>query len=79
MPGEGRSETGSSASTSAAAVVAGSGAGHNLSSAEAKKELEKTARDDAPEFLRQLQTFVVENMLLASGFGGGLLLGLASS
>lgn len=47
--------------------------------AKAKKELEKTARDDAPEFLRQLQTFVVENMLLASGFGGGLLLGLASS
>ena len=47
--------------------------------AKAKKELEKTAREDGPAFVRQLQTIVLENVLLASGFGGGFLLGLASS
>lgn len=47
--------------------------------AKAKKELEKKARDEGPEFVRQLQAIVVENVLLASGFGGGFLLGLASS
>lgn len=47
--------------------------------AAAKKKLEKTARDEAPELMRQVKQLILENVLLASGFGGGFLLGLAAS
>ena len=45
----------------------------------AKKELEKKAQTDGPAIVAELHDLVVENVLLASGFGGGFLLGLASS
>ena len=47
--------------------------------AKARKELEKKAREEAPEVVRQVRQFILENVLLASGFGGGFLLGIASS
>jgi len=45
----------------------------------AKKELEKKAQKDLPQFLGRIQRFAIENVLLAGGFSGGFLLGLASA
>lgn len=45
----------------------------------AKKELEKRASKDLPKFLDRVHQFVADNVLLAGGFSGGFLLGLASA
>lgn len=44
----------------------------------AKRDVTKKVEKELPDALAQLQTFLVENVLLAGGFAGGFLLGLAS-
>lgn len=44
----------------------------------AKRDVGKKVEKELPDALAQLQTFLLENVLLAGGFGGGFLLGLAS-
>lgn len=44
----------------------------------AKRDVTKKVEKELPDALEQLQMFLVENVLLAGGFAGGFLLGLAS-
>jgi FUN14 domain-containing protein 1 len=46
---------------------------------EAKEKLEKNARKKLPPLVEEAQRFIEENILLATGFAGGFLLGIASS
>lgn len=45
----------------------------------AKKEIEKEAQKKLPRVLDEVQRFIQDNAVLAAGFAGGFLLGIASS
>lgn len=47
--------------------------------ANAKRELEKNASRRLPKIMEESEDFVRRNILIASGFAGGFLLGLASA
>jgi len=46
---------------------------------QAKKEIEKEAKRKVPRLVEETRRFVKDNVVLATGFAGGFLLGLASS
>jgi hypothetical protein len=45
----------------------------------AKKEFNKRKNKEIPDLMNKMQQFAKENVVLATGFAGGFLLGLSSA